>query len=207
MMSPCAEPCAEPCFVMFFLTWYGSHTQRIMVYVKIMWYHGQNPINYVQSKLRGPVCEFFLTNDNLSGNYKKCRARDLKFLVHLEKLVESCGLRFGVMSKMRDFTQPSICLLKTQIKIRNNNLKLVCFWTTEIVYFFLFLVAQLPQKWPPYRYQSLIEVSCWRRKNRQMPKNPFSVANQKSIIIAHFWRYAKTDSTPFHQLFETNKKR
>ena len=108
-----------------------------MVYVKIMWYHGQNPINYVQSKLRGPVCEFCLTNVNLSGNYKQWRARDLKFLVHLEKLVESCGLRFGVMSKMRDFTQPSICLLKTQIKIRNNNLKLVCFWTTELFYFFV----------------------------------------------------------------------
>ena len=46
----------------------------------------------------------FFTNVNLSGNYKKLRARDLKFLVHLEKLVESCGGRFGVMSKMRDFT-------------------------------------------------------------------------------------------------------
>ena len=116
---PYDEPlCRTLCRTLFcyvFLTWYGSHTQRIMVYVKIMWYHGQNPINYVQSKLRGPVCEFCLTNVNLSGNYKQWRARDLKFLVHLEKLVESCGLRFGVMSKMRDFTQPSICLLKTQI--------------------------------------------------------------------------------------------
>ena len=46
----------------------------------------------------------FFTNVNLSGNYKKLRARDLKFLVHLEKLVESFGGRFGVMSKMRDFT-------------------------------------------------------------------------------------------------------
>ena len=30
--------------------------------------------------------------------------------------------------------------------------------------------------------------------------------NVSSDEIAHFWRYAKTEATSFHQLFEKNKK-
>ena len=62
--EPLCRTLCRTLFCYVFLTWYGSHTQRIMVYVKIMWYHGQNPINYVQSKLRGPVCDFFWQMSN-----------------------------------------------------------------------------------------------------------------------------------------------
>ena len=52
---------------------------------------------------RGPVCEVFLTNVNLSGKDKKSRAGHLKFLVRLKKLLETRGVLGGVSSKMRNF--------------------------------------------------------------------------------------------------------
>ena len=43
--EPLCRTLCRTLFFYVFLTWYGSHTQRIMVYVKIMWYHGQNSIS------------------------------------------------------------------------------------------------------------------------------------------------------------------
>ena len=63
---------------------------------------------------RGPVCEVFLTNVNLSGKDKKIRAGHLKFLVRLKKLLETHGVRGGVSSKMRDFIRRNICLDESQ---------------------------------------------------------------------------------------------
>ena len=50
------------------------------------------------------MCEIFSTNVNLSENDNKRGAGDLEFLVRLKKLVERRGVRFGVTSKIRDFT-------------------------------------------------------------------------------------------------------
>ena len=57
---------------------------------------------------RGPVCEVFQTNVNLSGKDKKIRAGHLKFLVRLKKLLETRGVRGCVSSKMRDFIRRNI---------------------------------------------------------------------------------------------------
>ena len=82
------------------------------------------------------MCKFFSTNVDMSENNQKWRAGDLKFLVRLKKLVERRGVRFGLTSKLHDFTWPSICLLETQSSTKNGNLNLVIFSLQKMLTFF-----------------------------------------------------------------------
>ena len=86
---------------------------------------------------RGPVCEVFLTNVNLSGKDKKIRAGHLKFLVRLKKLLETHGVRGGVSSKMRNFIRRNICLDESLSQRLNGTLHLVFFRLTDIFDFFV----------------------------------------------------------------------